>query len=509
MKLIKPFLTISGFTFLSKILGFVRDILIAAFIGAGIIADVFFVAFKLPNFFRRLFAEGAFSAAFIPIFSSILKKKGKSEALKFGSEVLSILFFILFLVIIIFEFLMPLVVYFLAPGFANDPTKLNLLVELSRITFPYLFFISLVSLYTGILNSFNKFAAGAAAPIILNLTFIVFILTFEELFETKGHMLSWAVFFAGLFQLSFLLFAIYKNDLQIFFIKPKYSEYIKKLFNLIIPGAIGAGVIQINLLIDVILASFLETGSISYLYYAERINQLPIALIGVAFATVLLPTLSKQISNNDKKNAIQTQNRAIEFSLLLAIPASISIFIIADPIIGAFFERGQFSINDRIMSARALQAFAAGVAAYVLVKILTPIFFARQNTKTPVKIAIVCVFVNFLFNLILMHFFQHVGIAMATAIASWLNCILLLYVLLKSKEVIFDNLIKKNFKKIILLNLFFGLCVFYFKDYINLFTNYRFLNLLIFVLLSISFYTLLLSFLKIFIFSNYKLIKLR
>ena len=322
-------------------------------------------------------------------------------------------------------------------------------------------------------------------------------------------MLSWAVFFAGLFQLSFLLFAIYKNDLQIFFIKPKYSEYIKKLFNLIIPGAIGAGVIQINLLIDVILASFLETGSISYLYYAERINQLPIALIGVAFATVLLPTLSKQISNNDKKNAIQTQNRAIEFSLLLAIPASISIFIIADPIIGAFFERGQFSINDRIMSARALQAFAVGVPAYVLVKILTPIFFARQNTKTPVKIAIVCVFVNFLFNLILMHFFQHVGIAMATAIASWLNCILLLYVLLKSKEVIFDNLIKKNFKKIILLNLFFGLCVFYFKDYINLFTNYRFLNLLIFVLLSISFYTLLLSFLKIFIFSNYKLIKLR
>ena len=215
------------------------------------------------------------------------------------------------------------------------------------------------------------------------------------------------------------------------------------------------------------------------------------------------------VVGDDKKNAIQTQNRAIEFSLLLAIPASISIFIIADPIIGAFFERGQFSINDRIMSARALQAFAAGVPAYVLVKILTPIFFARQNTKTPVKIAIVCVFVNFLFNLILMHFFQHVGIAMATAIASWLNCILPLYVLLKSKEVIFDNLIKKNFKKIILLNLFFGLCVFYFKDYINLFTNYRFLNLLIFVLLSISFYTLLLSFLKIFIFSNYKLIKLR
>jgi len=299
MKLIKPFLTISGFTFLSKILGFLRDILIAAFVGAGVIADVFFVAFKLPNFFRRLFAEGAFSAAFIPIFSSILKTKGKSKALQFGSEVLSLLFFILFLVIIIFEFLMPLIVYFLAPGFAQDPAKLNLLIELCRITFPYLFFISLVSLYTGILNSFNKFAIGAAAPILLNLTFIIFILCFEEFFKTKGHMLSWAVFFAGLFQLIFLIFGIFKNDLQIFFVKPKYSKYIRKLFKLIIPGAIGAGVIQINLLIDVILASFLDTGSISYLYYAERINQLPIALIGVALGTALLPTLSKQISLNE------------------------------------------------------------------------------------------------------------------------------------------------------------------------------------------------------------------
>ena len=269
MKLIKPFLTISGLTFVSKILGFFRDILIAAFVGAGVIADVFFVAFKLPNFFRRLFAEGAFSAAFIPIFSSILKKNGRSKALQFGSEVLSLLFFILFLVIIIFEFLMPLIVYFLAPGFAQDPTKLNLLIELSRITFPYLFFISLVSLYTGVLNSFNKFAIGSASPILLNLTFIIFILCFEEIFETKGHMLSWAVFFAGFFQLVFLMLGIFKNNLEIFFVKPKFSKHIKKLFKLIIPGAIGAGVIQINLLIDVILASFLKTGSISYLYYTK------------------------------------------------------------------------------------------------------------------------------------------------------------------------------------------------------------------------------------------------
>jgi putative peptidoglycan lipid II flippase len=509
MKLIKPFLTISGFTFLSKILGFLRDILIAAFVGAGVIADVFFVAFKLPNFFRRLFAEGAFSAAFIPIFSSILKTKGKSKALQFGSEVLSLLFFILFLVIIIFEFLMPLIVYFLAPGFAQDPAKLNLLIELCRITFPYLFFISLVSLYTGILNSFNKFAIGAAAPILLNLTFIIFILCFEEFFKTKGHMLSWAVFFAGLFQLIFLIFGIFKNDLQIFFVKPKYSKYIRKLFKLIIPGAIGAGVIQINLLIDVILASFLDTGSISYLYYAERINQLPIALIGVALGTALLPTLSKQISLNKRREALYTQNRSIEFCLLLAIPASLAIFIIAEPIIGSFFERGEFSENDKILSAKALQSFAIGVPAYVLVKILMPIFFARQNTVTPVKIAIFCVIINFLLNIILMQFYQHVGIAIATAISSWLNCILLFYVLIKSNEISFDGTLKKNLKKILIINIIFAILVFYFKDFINIFSNYKFLNLSIFVLISISIYVLLLSFFKIFIFSNFQLFKLR
>jgi len=509
MKLIKPFLTMSGLTFVSKILGFFRDILIATFVGAGFIADVFFVAFKLPNFFRRLFAEGAFSAAFVPIFSSILKKNGKSKALQFGSEVLSLLFFILFLVIIIFEFLMPVVVYFLAPGFAQDPAKLNLLIELSRITFPYLFFISLVSLYTGVLNSFNKFAIGAASPILLNLTFIIFIFCFGEIFETKGHMLSWAVFFAGLFQLVFLIFGIFKNNLEIFFVKPKFSKYIKKLFKLIIPGAIGAGVIQINLLIDIILASFLNTGSISYLYYAERINQLPIALIGVALGTVLLPTLSKQISQNEKNKALYTQNRAIEFCLLLAIPASVAIFIIAEPIIGSFFERGEFSATDKVLSAKALQAFAIGVPAYVLVKILTPIFFARQNTVTPVKIAIFCVFINFLFNIILMQFYQHVGIAIATAISSWVNCILLFYILLESNEIVFDKTLKINLKKILIINIIFAILIFYFKDFINIFSNYKFLNLSIFVLISISVYVLLLSFFKIFIFSNFQLFKLR
>jgi len=229
----------------------------------------------------------------------------------------------------------------------------------------------------------------------------------------------------------------------------------------------------------------------------------------VALGTALLPTLSKQISKNEKGKALYTQNRAVEFCLILAIPASIAIFIIAEPIIGSFFERGEFTVNDKILSAKALQAFAVGVPAYVLVKILAPIFFSRQDTATPMKIAIFCVFINFLFNIILMQFYQHVGIAIATAIASWLNCLLLFYILLKSKEFVFDKLLKENFKKILIANIIFAILVFYFKDFINIFSSYRFLNLSIFVLLSISFYFLLLNFFKIFIFSNFRLFKLR
>ena len=229
----------------------------------------------------------------------------------------------------------------------------------------------------------------------------------------------------------------------------------------------------------------------------------------MALGTALLPTLSKQISQNEKGKALYTQNRAVEFCLILAIPASIAIFIIAEPIIGSFFERGEFTVNDKILSAKALQAFAVGVPAYVLVKILAPIFFSRQDTVTPVKIAIFCVFINFLFNIILMQFYQHVGIAIATAIASWLNCLLLFYILLKSKEFVFDKLLKENFKKILIANIIFAILVFYFKDFINIFSSYRFLNLSIFVLLSISFYFLLLSFFEIFIFSNFRLFKLR
>ena len=386
---------------------------------------------------------------------------------------------------------MPLVVYIIAPGFAKDPSKYELLIELSRITFPYLLFISLVTLLSGVLNSFNKFAIGAASPILLNLSFILFMLSFEEVFATKGHMLSWAVFFAGILQLIFLFYGIIKNKFYIFFPKPKYTNKIKKLFKLIIPGAIGAGVIQINLLIDVILASFLPTGSVSYLYYAERINQLPIALIGVAIGTALLPTLSQQISSNKNKEANYTQNRALGFSILLTLPAAIAIFILANPIISCFFERGEFISQDRILSAKALQAFAVGIPAYVFVKVLNPAFFARQNTVTPVKIASFCVLINFLLNIILMQYYQHVGIAMATAIASWTNAFLLFLVLYKSKQVEIDEKLKKLVSKVTIISIIFGYIVFYFKDLIDISSDYKLFYLIIFVLIGIFLFGIL------------------
>ena len=507
MKLLKPFATISGLTFISKILGFVRDVLIAFVIGAGLIADIFFLAFKLPNFFRRLFAEGALNAAFIPSFSSILKQEGKQKALKFASEVFSILFFVLLLTILIIEFFMPIVVYILAPGFINQPSKLDLLIQLSRITFPYLFFISLVSLLTGILNSFNKFAIGSAAPILLNLSFIFFIMSFESFFTTKGHMLSWAVFFGGLIQLTFLFYGIFKNKFYIFFPKPKFTNKIKKLLKLIIPGAIGAGVIQINLLIDVIIASFLPTGSISYLYYAERINQLPIALIGVAVGTILLPKLSEQISNKNYEKANYSHNRSLEFSIILSFPAAIAIFILSDPIISAFFERGEFSLQDRILSAKALQAFAIGIPAYVLVKVLAPAFFARHNTVTPVKIAIFCVFLNLMLNIILMQFYQHVGIALATAITSWVNAFLLFIILTKSKNLLIDQELKKQIKKLFLVCIIFTSLIFYLKDILNVTTDFKLISLFLFVVFGVLLFSILCLLFKVINISNNGLLK--
>lgn len=427
--LIRAAATVGGLTMISRLTGFVRDILIAALLGAGPIADAFFVAFKLPNFFRRLFAEGAFNAAFVPVYSSHLEKEGREAAQGFAQDTLSVLLTVLFLFIAAMQMAMPVVMLGLAPGFRDAPETFGLAVELTRITFPYLMFISLVSLLAGVLNSHGRFAAAAATPILLNLCLIGSLLGLVQFVPTAGHALAIGVFIAGAVQFLWLVLALHRAGLSLSLPRPRLTPGVKRVLRIMGPAALGAGVVQVNLIIDIVLASTLPEGSISYLFYADRVNQLPIGVVGVAVGTALLPLLSRQASSGDLDGARHSLNRAIELGLLFAIPAAAACLAMPDVLIGALFERGAFTPSDTAQTAWALAAYAAGLPAYVMVKVLGPAFFAREDTATPVRIAIAAVIVNVVLNLILMGPMLHAGLALATAISAWLNTALLAIVL--------------------------------------------------------------------------------
>jgi len=417
--------TVGGYTLGSRLLGFIRDILIAAMLGAGPVSDAFFVAFKLPNFLRRLFAEGAFNAAFVPLFSGELEQNGRASAKAFAEEVLAVLLCVLLLLVVVAQIVMPWLIYVLAPGFADDPEKFDLTVQLTRITFPYILFISLVSLFGGVLNSLYRFAAAAATPIILNLTLIGALLGLSQWTETPGHALAIGVSAAGVLQFAWLIVALRRAGIALRLPRPRLTPRVKHMLIIIAPAALGAGVAQINLVVDVIIASLLPEGAISFLYYADRINQLPLGVIGVAVGTALLPLLSRQLRAAEDEAAGRAQNRAIEGALLVTLPAAAALMIIAEPTIAVLFERGAFSAAATAASADALIAYAAGLPSFVMIKVLVPGYFARQDTKTPVRIAIVCLTVNVALNLILMGPLGHVGIALATSLSGWLNAALL------------------------------------------------------------------------------------
>jgi len=425
MSIAKAVAIFSSFTLISRILGFVRDILSASILGAGLVADCFFVALKLPNFFRRLFAEGAFSASFIPVFSATLAQGGKEEALSFAETAFSSLIMVLLVVVALMEIFAPGVIYILAGGFSSDQAKFQLAVLLTRITFPFLLFISLVSLLGGILNALGKFSETAATPIILNLSMISALIFFSGQFATPAHALALAVSFAGFVQLIWLYLACRRFGYRIRIVKPRMTPKVKEMLIIMMPAALGAGVIQINLMIDMIIASHLPDGSISYLFYADRLNQLPIGVIGVALGTVLLPLLARNIAEGDAKQVSINQNKAIELGLFLTIPAAAAFMIMPFQLIHVLFERNAFTTEDSWQTAWALMAYAAGLPAYVLAKIFSPGYFARKDTRTPVKYALVALVVNMALNLILMQYFAHVGLAMATAISAWLNVIML------------------------------------------------------------------------------------
>ena len=425
MNIVRAAATVGSLTLLSRVLGFVRDALMAATLGAGILADAFFVAFKLANLLRRLFAEGAFNSAFVPLFARTLEGEGKDEARRFAQEALAWLALALLVVVLAAEIAMPLVVRAIAAGFDPNGERFRLAVELSRITFPYLALISLAALFSGVLNALGHFWVAAFAPTILNLVLITTLLLASLHPQTPAHALAWGVAIAGALQLALVAWAAARNGFALRLERPRASPRVRKLNALILPGAVGAGVYQLNLVIDTWFASHLPEGAVSYLFYADRLNQLPLGLVGVALGTVLLPVLARQIRAGQALAALHSQSRALEFALLLSLPAGTALVVLAQPIIAVLFERGAFRPQDTLATAGALAAFSLGLPAYVLIKVLLPAFFAREDTRTPVAVAVVCLLANLVLLQLFIDHLAHVGIALATALANWLNALLL------------------------------------------------------------------------------------
>ena len=443
MGLIRATGTIGGLTLISRILGMVRDMAVARYLGAGLASDAFLIAWRLPNLFRALFAEGAFAAVFVPMFNRTMAEadrddpgSGRSAAYLFAGQVFSVLFPFLVLFTILMMLLAAPVVWAMTGGFPDGgPEKFALAVDLTRITFPYLALISIVSLLGGILNSLDRFWVNAAAPILLNVCMIVAVVFFrgETPIETS-YTQAVAVTVSGVMQLLWLMWACKRAGVRLRLGLPRLSPRVREMLVLIMPAALGQGAIQFNLLVSTSLAArFLPQGAVSYLYYADRLNQLPLGLIGIGVGTAILPALSRQIGGGNEQAAKDTQNRAIELAWFLGLPAAVALCVIATPLIRGLLQHGEFTPADTIGSASALAVFALGVPAYVLIKVLTPGFYARQDTRTPVRVALVSMLFNLVGNLILIWPLGHVGVAASTALSAWVN-VLILYWLLHRRD---------------------------------------------------------------------------
>jgi len=454
MMFLRSAFTVSSLTGISRISGLIRDMLLAAFLGAGPLSDAFLVALKLPNFFRRLFAEGAFNAAFVPFFARIFAQNGLQRALLEAEQVFVILLISLTGFVCIVELALPWLMYVIAPGFVDDQNLFGLTLSLTRIMFPYILLISLGAFYAGLLNTVNRFSAAAASPILLNIFMIVALIASQYTPLSPVYLLAWGVLVAGFAQLFWLQAAARKEHLTLRLKRPSMTPAVTHVLKTMAPGAIGAGVMQINLLFDVMLASFLPSGAISFLFYADRFNQLPLAMIGIALSTALLPLLSKHIQKEEFDKAHEVQNRALEYALLLTLPAALALIVLAPSLIEVLFQRKNFGVYEADQTAQVLAAFSTGLPAYVGVKIFATTFFARYDTKTPMRIAVVCMVTNIALNLVLMHFYAHVGIALATALSSWLNFLLLGFKLRKEKAFFVDKRLKDRFIRIVATSMF-------------------------------------------------------
>ncbi|SFT77995.1 putative peptidoglycan lipid II flippase [Pseudovibrio denitrificans] len=447
MSLFKSFATVGGATMLSRLCGFGRDVMLAAFVGTGPVADAFVVAFRLPNLFRRLFAEGAFNSAFVPLFARSVEEDGEHGARQFAGEIAAALFWTLVVILALAEVFMPLLVHLLAPGYYSDPAKFDLTVLMSRIAFPYLLFMSLLAFISGILNTFQRFLAAAMAPVMLNVVMMAVLAGIGfygmEPNQTTGVLLVVGVAVAGVVQLAVVAIGMKRLGFSVPIMRPRWTPGVKRLLVLGVPGVIAGGITQINITVGTIIAS-LESSANSYLYYADRIYQLPLGVVGIAIGVVLLPSLTRQLRSGQEELVYHTQNRSMEFALALTLPAAVALVIIPDTVIAVLFQRGQFTDAAVEQTALALMAFAVGLPAFVLNKVLSPGFFAREDTKTPMYFAAVGMVVNVALSILLFPAFKHVGIAIGTTAAGWVNTSLLAFVLWRRGHFVIDSALLKR-----------------------------------------------------------------
>ena len=507
MNLIKSTGTFSFFTVISRLLGYLRDILIAIFLGTGPLADAFFVAFRIPNTFRRLFSEGTFNAAFVPSYASELSQ-GKERAEKFATNIFNLLTIILFFIVLVVEICMPIFIFLIAPGFIEDSSKMDLAINLTRLTFPFLFFISLASFFSAILNSHNRFAVASGAPIILNIVLIGVLFCAKFLNDQLVYYLSYAVTFSGILQLFFLYIFVKKFYLPRFSFKIKINKKVKIFFKKLLPSIFSSGVTQINILVGTIIASF-QAGAVSYLYYADRIYQINLAIAGIAIGTVILPQLSKYIQNEKKDKVMLLKNKALELSLFLSIPASIALMLGSEQIVSALFGYGSFDETGVKNSANALFYFSLGLPAFSLIKVFSSFFFAHHNTKIPFYISLASVLLNILISIF---YFKSVGfiiIPIATTISSWFNSVILFFFLKRKNMFDFNSIFISRFIKIIIssitMGIFFNYLIIFFDDHLRYDQYFKSVYLIAIVLSGLISYLLIAFLIKAFKISDINL----
>ena len=463
MALYRAFAAVGAMTIWSRVLGFIRDVLIAAVLGAGPVADAFFVAFRVPNLFRRLFAEGAFDAAFIPLFAKRFHGEGGEAAARaFAELALAGLTLALVVFTLLGEFTMPWLMLLMAPGFVKDPSKFELAVLLARIALPFLLCMSLVALYSGVLNALGRFAIAAFAPSLLNLVLILVLLALiamDDVGQSNAAVaLAWGIAASGVLQVIVVAVAAARSRMRLSFRPPRLDPDMRRLLALAVPGVIAGGMNQLTVVLNTVIAS-LQDRVVSWLYYADRLFQLPLGVIGVAAGVVLLPELSRQLRSGDQAAATASENRSLETALLLTLPAAVALFVAAHPIVRVLFERGAFSAIDAYSTAAMLAALAPGLPAFVLVRVFHPGFFAREDTKTPMIFAGIGLGANVALALLLFVVIGAVGIAVATSIAGWLQVGLLAGTLRERKQFVFDQTFNRRFPAICTASLIMGAVV--------------------------------------------------